>query len=35
MDLVKRIVKVDGIEIKLSPKEYDIVRVLRSTQARC
>ncbi len=28
MDLVKRIVKVDGIEVKLSPKEYDILRVM-------
>ncbi len=28
IDLVKRIVKVDGREIKLSPKEYDILRVL-------
>ncbi len=28
IDLVKRIVKVDGKEVKLSPKEYDILRVL-------
>jgi two-component system KDP operon response regulator KdpE len=28
IDLVKRIVKVDDIEVKLSPKEYDILRVL-------
>jgi len=28
VDLVKRIVKVDGREIKLSPKEYDILRIL-------
>jgi two-component system KDP operon response regulator KdpE len=28
LDLVKRIVRVDGKEIKLSPKEYDILRVL-------
>ena len=28
IDIVKRIVKVDGREIKLSPKEYDILRVL-------
>lgn len=28
IDIVKRIVKVDGKEIKLSPKEYDILRVL-------
>jgi two-component system KDP operon response regulator KdpE len=28
IDLVKRIVKVDGKEIKLSPKEYDILRVM-------
>lgn len=28
VDLVKRIVKVDGKEIKLSPKEYEILRVL-------
>lgn len=28
IDLVKRIVKVDDHEIKLSPKEYDILRVL-------
>jgi two-component system KDP operon response regulator KdpE len=28
IDLVKRIVKIDGREIKLSPKEYDILRVL-------
>lgn len=28
VDLVKRIVKVDGNEVKLSPKEYDILRIL-------
>ena len=28
VDLVKRIVEVDGRDIKLSPKEYDILRVL-------
>ena len=28
VDLVKRIVKVDGKEVKLSPKEYDILRLL-------
>jgi len=28
IDLIKRIVKVDGRDIKLSPKEYDILRVL-------
>lgn len=28
IDLVKRIVKVDGEEVKLSPKEYDILRIL-------
>ncbi|MCW0001183.1 response regulator transcription factor [Pararhizobium sp. YC-54] len=28
VDLVKRIVKVDGREVKLSPKEYDILRIL-------
>ncbi len=28
VDLVKRIVKVDGREVKLSPKEYDILRTL-------
>ncbi|KAA0697327.1 DNA-binding response regulator [Neorhizobium sp. P12A] len=28
IDLVKRIVKIDDKEIKLSPKEYDILRVL-------
>jgi two-component system, OmpR family, KDP operon response regulator KdpE len=28
VDLVKRIVKVDGREVKLSPKEYEILRVL-------
>ena len=28
VDLVKRIVKVDGKEVKLSPKEYDILRFL-------
>jgi two-component system KDP operon response regulator KdpE len=28
VDLVKRIVKIGGKEIKLSPKEYDILRVL-------
>lgn len=28
VDLVKRIVKVDGQDVKLSPKEYDILRVL-------
>jgi two-component system KDP operon response regulator KdpE len=28
LDLVKRIVRVDSKEIKLSPKEYDILRVL-------
>src|SRR3954453_5652502 len=28
VDLVKRIVKVEGKEIKLAPKEYDILRML-------
>jgi two-component system KDP operon response regulator KdpE len=28
VDLVKRIVKVEGKEVKLSPKEYDILRTL-------
>jgi two-component system KDP operon response regulator KdpE len=28
VDLVKRIVKIDGREVKLSPKEYDILRIL-------
>lgn len=28
VDIVKRIVKVEGKEIKLSPKEYDILRTL-------
>ncbi|MBZ9809743.1 response regulator transcription factor [Mesorhizobium sp. BR1-1-9] len=28
VDLVKRIVKVGGKEVKLSPKEYDILRIL-------
>jgi two-component system KDP operon response regulator KdpE len=28
VDLVKRIVKVDGKEVKLSPKEYDILRIM-------
>jgi two-component system, OmpR family, KDP operon response regulator KdpE len=28
IDLVKRIVRVDGSDVKLSPKEYDILRVL-------
>ena len=28
VDLVKRVVRVDGKEVKLSPKEYDILRVL-------
>lgn len=28
VDLVKRIVKVDGREVRLSPREYDILRVL-------
>ncbi|ESW96779.1 MULTISPECIES: response regulator transcription factor [unclassified Mesorhizobium] len=28
VDLVKRIVKVEGKEIKLSPKEYDILRIM-------
>jgi two-component system KDP operon response regulator KdpE len=28
VDLVKRIVRVDGKEVKLSPKEYDILRLL-------
>jgi two-component system KDP operon response regulator KdpE len=28
VDLVKRIVKVDGKEVKLSPKEYEILRIL-------
>jgi two-component system KDP operon response regulator KdpE len=28
VDLVKRIVRVDGAEVKLSPKEYDILRLL-------
>jgi two-component system, OmpR family, KDP operon response regulator KdpE len=28
VDLVRRIVKVDGEEVKLSPKEYDLLRLL-------
>ena len=28
MDLVRRIVTVKGEEVKLSPKEYDILRLL-------
>lgn len=28
VDLVKRIVRVGGAEVKLSPKEYDILRIL-------
>lgn len=28
VDLVRRIVMVDGAEVKLSPKEYDILRIL-------
>jgi two-component system, OmpR family, KDP operon response regulator KdpE len=28
VDIVKRVVKVDGKEVKLSPKEYEILRVL-------
>ncbi len=28
VDLVRRIVKVDGAEVKLSPKEYDILRLM-------
>ncbi|WP_192252284.1 response regulator transcription factor [Mesorhizobium silamurunense] len=28
VDLVKRIVKIEGKEVKLSPKEYDILRML-------
>ena len=28
VDLVKRIVRVSGVEVKLSPKEYDILRLL-------
>jgi two-component system, OmpR family, KDP operon response regulator KdpE len=28
IDFEKRIVKVDGVEIKLSPKEYEILRIL-------
>lgn len=28
VDLVRRIVRVDGAEVKLSPKEYDILRLL-------
>ena len=28
VDLVKRIVRVTGTEVKLSPKEYDILRIL-------
>lgn len=28
VDLVRRIVQVDGDEVKLSPKEYDILRIL-------
>jgi two-component system KDP operon response regulator KdpE len=28
VDLVKRVVKVSGKEVKLSPKEYDILRIL-------
>lgn len=34
IDLVKRIVKVDDREIKLSPKEYDILRVLAQYAGR-
>jgi two-component system, OmpR family, KDP operon response regulator KdpE len=28
VDLVRRIVTVDGLEVKLTPKEYDLLRVL-------
>ncbi len=28
VDLVRRIVKVRGVEVKLSPKEYDLLRIL-------
>jgi two-component system KDP operon response regulator KdpE len=28
VDLVRRVVKVRGEEVKLSPKEYDLLRVL-------
>jgi two-component system KDP operon response regulator KdpE len=28
IDLVKRLVRVDDVEVKLSPKEYDILRLL-------
>ncbi len=28
VDLVRRIVKVDGAEVKLSPKEYELLRIL-------
>jgi two-component system KDP operon response regulator KdpE len=28
VDLVRRIVRVRGVEVKLSPKEYDLLRIL-------
>ena len=35
VDLVRRIVKVGDKEVKLSPKEYDLLRMLVSMRARC
>jgi len=35
VDLVRRIVKLRDQEVKLSPKEYDLLRVLICTPARC
>jgi two-component system, OmpR family, KDP operon response regulator KdpE len=35
VDLVRRIVKVDRKEVKLSPKEYDLLRLLIQHAARC
>jgi two-component system KDP operon response regulator KdpE len=35
VDLVRRHVKIDDQEVKLSPKEYDLLRLLCSMRARC
>ena len=35
VDLVRRVVTVRGQEVKLSPSEYDLLRVLVPMPARC
>jgi len=35
VDLVRRIVTVKGEEVKLTPREYDLLRLLVSHAARC